>query len=196
MKYQNFKIRASAGCKLMTEPRAKSETLSETTKSYLKEWAICQMFNVQNEIKSKYTERGIQDEDKAIDLMMTVLDLPFTIKNEQYFENDYFCGTPDLIVGDTVYDIKCSWSAFTFPYFEKEIPNSDYFYQLQTYMALTGCRKAVLSYVLLDNKQIGHEYKIDDKTRIKTFSFEYDPEVIETLQNKVLQSRDYLKNIL
>jgi len=195
MKYQNFKCRDSASGKLMTNPRAKSETLSETTKSYLKEWATERIFGVRNEIKSKYTERGLQDEDKAIDFAIQVLDMPFVLKNEQTFENDFFIGTPDLIVGDTVYDIKCSWSAFTFPYFEKEIPNSDYFYQLQTYMALTGCRKAVLSYVLLDNKQIGHEYKIDDKTRIKTFSFDFDAEIIETLQNKVIECRNFLKQL-
>jgi hypothetical protein len=195
MNYQNFKIRASAGGKLMTEPRAKSETLSETTKSYLKEWAISQIFNVKNEIKSKYTERGLQDEDKAIDLMMTVLDLPFTIKNEQYFENDYFCGTPDLIVGDTVYDAKCVWSCFTFPIFEKELQNKDYFYQLQIYMHLTGCKKAVLSYVLLDNDVIGHKYEVDSKQRVKTFEFEYNPEVIEKLKEKVILSREFLKQL-
>jgi hypothetical protein len=195
MNYQNFKIRASAGGKLMTEPRAKSETLSETTKNYLKEWAISQMFGVKNEIKSKYTERGIQDEDKAIDLMMTVLDLPFTIKNEQYFENDYFCGTPDLIVGDTVFDAKCVWSCFTFPIFENELQNKDYFYQLQIYMHLTGCKKAVLSYVLLDNDVIGHKYEVDPKKRIKTFEFEYNPEVIEKLKEKVILSREFLKQL-
>lgn len=195
MNSENFKIRASAGGKLMTEPRAKSETLSETTKSYLKEWAICQIFNVQNEIKSKYTERGLQDEDKAIDLMMTVLDLPFTIKNEQYFENDYFCGTPDLIVGDTVYDAKCVWSCFTFPIFEKELQNKDYFYQLQIYMHLTGCKKAVLSYVLLDNEAIPHIYEVGPKQRIKTFEFDYNPEVIEKLKEKVILSREFLKQL-
>jgi hypothetical protein len=195
MNLANFKCRASASGKLMTNPRAKSETLSETTKSYLKEWAICQMFNVQNEIKSKYTERGIQDEDKAIDLMMTVLDLPFTIKNEQYFENDYFCGTPDLIVGDTVYDAKCVWSCFTFPIFEKELQNKDYFYQLQIYMHLTGCKKAVLSYVLLDNEAIPHIYEVEQKQRVKTFEFDYNPEVIEKLKNKVIECRNFLKQL-
>jgi hypothetical protein len=195
MNSQIFKIRASAGGKLMTEPRAKSETLSETTKSYLKEWAISQMFGVKNEIKSKYTERGIQDEYKAIDLMMQILDLPFTIKNEQFFEDDFFCGTPDLIVGDTVYDAKCVWSCFTFPIFDKEIPNKDYFFQLQIYMHLTGCKKAVLSYVLLDNEVIPHIYKVEPKQRIKTFEFNYEPEIIEKLKNKVILSREFLKQL-
>ena len=207
MNSQIFKIRASAGGKLMTEPQGKTNLdkyndalnnlkdlknkyknlknkecksgleiinkkipntkkiiqelqkikdiieLSGTTKSYLKEWAISQMFGVKNEIKSKYTERGIQDEDKAIDLMMQVLDLPFTIKNEQFFEDDFFTGTPDLILNGSVYDIKCSWDCFTFPLFDKEIPTKDYYYQLQVYMYLTGCKKAVLTYVLLNTPE-------------------------------------------
>lgn len=195
MNYQNFKIRASAGGKLMTAPRNKNEVLSETTKSYLKEYAISEIFGYQNNISTKYTERGIEDEDFAIDLMVQVLDLPFALKNEKTFEDDFFKGTPDLIIGDTVYDAKCSWSCFTFPYFEKELPNKDYFYQLQIYMHLTGCTKAVLSYILLDNLKLEHEYNIEPSKRVKTFKFDYDPQVIETLKEKVIQSREFLNQL-
>jgi hypothetical protein len=34
--------------------------------------------------------------------------------------------------------------------FESEIPNKDYYYQLQVYMHLTGCTKASLCYTLID----------------------------------------------
>lgn len=37
MKLPTFKIRASATGKLMVNPRSKSETLSETTKTYVQE---------------------------------------------------------------------------------------------------------------------------------------------------------------
>ena len=37
---KEFKARASSAGKLMTAPRNKSEVLSETTKSYIKEWLI------------------------------------------------------------------------------------------------------------------------------------------------------------
>jgi len=195
MNLNNFKCRASASGKLMTNPRNKNETLSETTKSYLKEWATERIFGYRNEIKSKYLERGIEDEDKAIDFSIQILNLPFVLKNEETFEDDFFIGTPDLIINDTVYDIKCSWSSFTFPYFENEIPNSDYFYQLQVYMYLTGCTKAVLTYVLLDNDKIGHNYNIENKKRIKTFEFECQPEIIETLKNKVIESRNFLNQL-
>lgn len=194
--FPNFKIRASASGKLMVNPRSKSETLSETTKSFVQEWAKEHIYGVKNEIKSKYLERGIQEEDNAVDLAIQVLDLPMVLKNEKTFENEYFTGTPDLIIDDTIFDIKCSWSAFSFPFFEEEIPNNDYKYQVNVYMNLLGLKKAKVVYVLLDNELINHKYNIDNSLRVKVFNFEYDEELIKNLEQKVLYSRDYLKKIL
>lgn len=202
MKTQNnFKIRASASGKLMTSPRLKNELLSETTKTYVKEWLIESIYGVRKEIKSKYLTKGLKLEDTAIDKAIEWLDLPFAIKNEQFFEDDFFCGTPDLIVNDTVYDIKCSWDCFTFPLFENEIPNKDYFYQLQVYMHLTGCKKAVLTYVLLNTPdELTYEEKhnydnMPKEYRIKTYAFDYDKSIIEVLKEKVTTVREYI-NIL
>lgn len=198
----NFKIRASASGKLMTAPRSKSETLSETTKTYVKEYITESIYGVRKEIKSKYLTKGLKLEDTAIDKAIELLDLPFAIKNEKFFEDDFFCGTPDLIVDNVVYDIKCSWDCFTFPLFENEIPNKDYFYQLQVYMHLTGCKKAVLTYVLLNTpEELTYEEKhnydnLDKKYRIKTYHVDYDVEIIKELQNRVLNVREYIKTII
>jgi hypothetical protein len=196
-----FKIRASASGKLMVNPCAKNETLSKTTKSYVQEWAKEHIYGVKNEIKSKYLDKGLMLEDTAIDKAIEWLDLPFTMKNEKFFEDDFFCGTPDLIVEDTVYDIKCSWSCFSFPLFEKEIPTKDYYYQLQTYLHLTGCKKAVLTYVLLNTPEEltyepQHNYDaVDKKFKIKTFEIDYDSEVIEELKNRIINVREYIQTL-
>jgi hypothetical protein len=196
-----FKVRASAGGKLMTEPRSKSETLSETTKSYVYEWLKEKIYGVRKQISSKYLNKGLKLEDTAIDKSIEWLDLPFAIKNEQFFENDYFTGTPDLIVDGVVYDTKCSWDCFTFPLFDDNIPTKDYFYQLQIYMELTGCKKAVLIYVLLNTPdELTYEEKrnydnVDKKYRIKTYEVDYDSEVIEKLQNKVVEVRNFIKTL-
>lgn len=196
-----FKIRASASGKLMTDPRIKTETLSETTKSYAKEWLIERIYGVRKEIKSKYLDKGLKLEDTAIDKTIELLDLPFTLKNEKYFEDDYFCGTPDLIVNSVVYDTKCSWDCFTFPLFDNEITNKDYYYQLQTYMHLTGCKKAVLVYVLLNTpKELKYEQKFDyngigSKYLIKHFEIEYNPEIIEKLKTRTIAVREYLETL-
>jgi hypothetical protein len=195
----NFKIRASAGGKIMTSPRSKTEILSETTKTYVKEWLIEHIYRVKKQISSKYLNKGLKLEDTAIDKAIEWLDLPFAIKNESFFEDDYFTGTPDLIVDGIVYDIKCSWDCFTFPLFENEIPTKDYFYQLQIYMHLTGCKQAVLTYVLLNTpEELTYEDKynydeMDKEYRIKTFNIDYSEEVIADLQKRVTDIREYLK---
>lgn len=189
-----FKLRASAGGKLATAPRNKTEALSETAKSYLKEWLIEKNYGYKKEIQNKYIERGLADEDLAINKAIEDLNLPFVLKNEEQFENEYFTGTPDLILDDCVLDIKCSWSCFTFPIFETEIPTKDYFYQLQIYMHLLNVSKAKLVYVLLDNESIGHFYG-SECTRVKVFDVVYDATIVLNLMEKVEEARIYLNSL-
>jgi hypothetical protein len=196
-----FKIRASASGKIMTNARAKSELISETTKSYVKEYLISQIYGIKKQINNKYLSKGIWLEDEAIDKAIEWLDIPFALKNEKYFEDDFFCGTPDLILENEVLDIKCSWDAFTFPLFENEIPTKDYYYQLQVYMHLTGKRKARLVYVLLNTpEELVYEEKhlydnMDKKYRIKTYEIEYSEDVIADLKERVTNIRNYIKTI-
>ena len=199
---KEFKIRASASGKLMTKPRSKSEVLSKTTKSYLQEWVKEKIYGFRKNIKSKYLTKGNEVEDAAIDYASENLGWLFALKNEEYFEDEYFCGTPDVILEDTIVDIKSSWDCFSFPLFFEAIPNKEYYYQLQTYMHLTGKRKAQLCYVLMNTPE-DLEYgdtndysQIDSKYRIKTFDIDYDEEVIAEMQEKVNQARDYIRQII
>ena len=186
----------------MTNPRSKSEVLSQTTKSYVQEWLKERIYGIQKDFSSKYTQKGIEMEDEAIDKAIEWLDLPFALKNEESFYNDFFTGTPDLILSDEVIDIKCSWDAFSFPLFETELPTKDYYYQLQVYMALTGKRKSRVVYVLLNTpEEISpyeqkHDYSnIDTKYRIKAFEVDYDESVIEEIKQRVVDIRDYIEKI-
>ena len=198
---REFKIRASASGKLAVNSRSKNDLLSKTTKSYIEEWLAGEIYGVRKQIKSKYLDKGNAVEDAAIDYASEELGWLFAIKNEEYFEDEYFCGTPDVMLEDKIIDIKSSWDCFTFPLFDEEIPNKDYFYQLQVYMHLTGKRKAQLCYVLMNTPEDlaygeTEDYTdIDSKYRIKTFDIDYDEEVIEMLQEKVLISRKYIKDI-
>jgi hypothetical protein len=140
-----FKIRASGCSKIMG-----IKGLGLTGQTFLIQSLKEMMFKRRSEIKSKYITKGNLSEEDGFTLMALELDLGMVFKNVSFFENDFICGTPDLIIGDTVYDNKCSWSLDTFPLFESEIPNKDYWWQLQCYMELTGCRKAVLAYTLID----------------------------------------------
>ena len=198
---KEFKARASSSGKLMTKPRSKSEVLSKTTKSYLEEWVKEQIYGVRKNINSKYLTKGNEVEDDAINYASAEKGWLFAEKNEEYFEDEYFCGTPDVILEDKIIDIKSSWDCFSFPLFYNGIPNKDYYYQLQTYMHLTDKSKAQLVYVLMNTPEEltfeeNHDYsQINSKYRIKTFDIDYDEEVIKEMQLKVKESREYIYEI-
>ena len=103
---KDFKIRASAAGKLATKSRSKSEALSQTTKSYLQEWAKQEIYGVRKDISSKYLDKGNAVEDDAIDYAAKELGWLFASKNDEYFEDENFCGTPDVILEDKIIDIK------------------------------------------------------------------------------------------
>ena len=193
-----FKLRASAAGTLI--PNGKGSLISVGGKTYLKEWLISQLYGVEKQIKSKYIDKGVMMEDQAIDFAVKMLNIEFALKNEQRFEDDYFTGEPDMILEDSIIDIKNSYDCFSFPLFESEIPTSDYYYQLQVYMHLTGKRKAQLVYVLLDTPatqwDAGIIYEVQDEMRIKTFDVEYDPAVIESLTAKVIEARQYINTLI
>ena len=68
-------------------------------------------------------------------------------------------------------------------------------------MHLTGCKKAVLTYVLLNTpEELTYEEKhnydnVDKKYKIKTFEIEYNSEVIEDLKNRIINVREYINTL-
>lgn len=147
-----MKIRSSSIGKIMTNPKTKGETLSQTTKTYLQELAVQEVYGIRKEFSSRYTDKGNEVEDLSIALCNDVLDLGFIYKNEEHFTNDWITGTPDVNTDEILLDVKSSWDAFTF--FEKilddDLKNKDYFYQLQGYLWLTNKTEAILCYCLID----------------------------------------------
>jgi len=178
---ESFKIRASAGSKING-----IKGLGETGKTYLKQWLKEKLFARREDIKSKYITKGNVQEEEGFTLMATELNLGMVYKNIQFFEDEYFCGTPDLITEDTVYDNKCSWNLSTFPMFEKDVPNSDYEVQLQIYMHLTGKKKAVLCYTLID----GHDEEIERQVKWQT-----NPKDIWKTINNLVYTKEYAETL-
>ena len=220
-----LKIRCSALGKIMTNARSKSEVLSKTCKSYLQELAIEEMYGIKKEFSSRYTDKGIEVERESIDLVQDNCDFGFMYKNEEHFENDFLTGTPDVNTDNILLDVKSSYDATTFPWFEEEIPNKDYYYQLQGYMALTGKRKSVLAYCLVntpfqiveDEVRRAHwkEHLIDEneelradvearhnfdhippEKRIKTFEVRYDKDVVKAIYERIKECREYYNTLI
>lgn len=152
-----YKERASQMGKIMTNARSKSETLSKTAMNRVQEKWIQDRFEKTQDVWSRYTEKGHQVEDASIELFAKMNGLFGVKKNVEHFENDFFQGTPDIILREEncVVDIKSSWNAFTFPFFTEAnvVPTKDYLFQLQTYMDLTGCTSSILAYCLIDTPE-------------------------------------------
>lgn len=215
---KTFKLRASAGGKL-----AGKRGLGRTGYSYIEKWVKEQIYKRRESFENKYTIKGNEQEDAAIDYIADKLGYGILFKNEDYFENDYFQGTPDVILPDLIIDIKNSWSPFTFPLFETEV-NPDYFYQGQIYMNLTGIRQFKVIYCLMDtpfeliesearsycwknnlefDDAILREFTekmtyndVPENFRVKEYSFEYDPKTIELLTERVEEARLYIDTLL
>ena len=61
-------VHASECYKLMTNPQRKSEELSETTKTWLKEKAVEEVLGLRKSVETKPMLKGTLCEDKSIDL--------------------------------------------------------------------------------------------------------------------------------
>ena len=80
-----MKIRSSAIGKIMTNPKTKGESLSQTTKTYLQELAVQEVYGIRKEFSSRYTDKGNEVEELSIALCNDVLGLGFIYKNEEHF---------------------------------------------------------------------------------------------------------------
>ena len=219
-----MKIRCSAIGKLMSTPRTKGEILSETAKTYIQDLFKEKELGISREFWSRYTDKGLQMEDEAIDFAGQVLGWDFVVKNEQGYENDYITGTPDVITKYLLADIKCSWDGTTFPLFDTELKNKDYYWQLQGYMWLTGLDQSELVYCLMDTPhqivedevrrahwkaglidedldlreavQSQHQFDhIPNNLRIKRFIVERNEDAIENIKEKVELAREYYEQL-
>lgn len=217
-----YKERASSIGKIMTNPRSKAEEISKTALSQVQAKWLQDQWGIKKVFWSKAMDKGNECEDDSIELFGRVYGLFNLKKNQESFENDHFTGTPDLLHEDWVIDIKSSWDGTTFPWFQPsdEIPNSDYFYQLQAYMDLAGKDRAILAYCLVDAKEdmiqdeirrqawqhkmveTSNEFddmvrfqmefdRIPEILRVKSFEFKRDQDVIDQMKDRVELCRKY-----
>lgn len=155
MQPKDIKIRCSSLGYIMTNPRSKSEILSETCKVHLCDIMVSAKYGRQTDIKSKYITKGLMVEEDSITLYSRVTKTFFK-KNEEWLQNDFITGTPDIYIGESIHkaekviDIKSSWDIFTFFRNHEAKLNQNYYWQLQGYMWLTGAKSATLAYCLVD----------------------------------------------
>ena len=218
-------FRCSSLGKLMTESRSKSEVLSETAKTYIQDVFKEKELGIYKDFSSRYTDKGIQMEDEAIQFASEVLKWDFVVKNETRFNNEWLTGEPDINTDNLLADIKCSWSGSTFPLFDETLKNKDYYYQLQGYMMLTGHETSELVYCLMNTPhqivedevrrqhwklnlidedlevrqavQEMHNFdQIPNNLRVKRFIVQKDEAAQQKIKERVEVAREYYQQLL
>lgn len=144
------------------EPTKNDEPLPQTAKSYLKKYYAYLKYGKWSaalDKGNKYTNKGKLAEEDSITLLSR-LDKIFLQKNEERLENEFLTGIPDILVRDNelrviyIYDAKTSWDVETFfDNLDKDL-NPLYWWQLQGYMALTGCKISEVSYCLVNTPEV------------------------------------------
>lgn len=176
--FSTYKFRCSSLPQLMIAPKTKSEVLSETTKTYLRELWIKEVYRREKLDKAnKYTIKGVMCEPDSMDLVSKVTGQTY-FKNTKQLQNDYITGTPDVIVKKgrkrtpvSVIDIKTSWDIWTYAAVDEKKAYKDYYYQLFGYMWLTGAKSGTLMYCLVNtpdpifqDEVYRHSFKFGDDT--------------------------------
>lgn len=143
------------------EPSKYDDPLPQTAKSYLKKYYAYLKYGKWSaglDKGNKYTNKGKLAEEDSITLLSR-LDKMFLQKNEERLENEFLTGIPDILVRDNelrviyIYDAKTSWDVETFfDNLDKDL-NPLYWWQLQGYMALTGCDVGEVSYCLVNTPE-------------------------------------------
>lgn len=187
-----FKIRCSAIGQIMSNAKVKGE-LSAGCKTYLENWYA----NDKEDIHSKYFDKGNMVEVECIDLMASVLDKGMAFKNLETKEDEYFIGTCDVELDECIVDVKSVWGRKGLHAACNGL-DKDYEWQLRGYMELWNKQNAILFYGLIDtpeecnfgNEVIYSDMPIDE--RWLAYNIESDPELIQSVIDKVIKCREYL----
>lgn len=144
---------------LIAKRDAKPE-LSQGAKSFLKQLFLEVAFGRYKDIDTKYTRKGTEVEHLGIAMANRVLGwglqsdyLAGLDFSKRRYKNDYISGEMDLNHPEVLADVKCPWDIHTFPFFAADVPTTDYEWQLQGYMMLTGHDQAELVYALVDTPE-------------------------------------------
>lgn len=205
------------------QPIINEVILSETAKSYCKEWLISEITGKKKDIRSKYLERGKAMENEAIKRISKHYGVDL-VKNVEPLENEYFTGEFDTKSTEIVIDAKVPFDCFTFPFFET-VPDKDYYGQLQVYQELTVLKKGSLCYCLengsdeqieklswqiskdlgkdepdiedwdLAEQELSYDH-LPESLRKKIFEFDFNEAYIRKAEKYVLSARKYIETEL
>ena len=192
-------FRCSSLAKLMTNPRNKSESLSETAKSYIKQVAKENFYGYTSKIETKQMRKGTEYEMESIALVNSVWFGSNFVKNQLRETQGYLSGHPDIITDDSIIDIKTSWSLETFPALPEDADS--YEWQVRGYMHLFNKPRAFVIFCMIDtddellsdwdNRDIHKVSHIDPTKRITVVNYERDGVLEELMLSRLRDASEF-----
>ena len=165
MSVHEYMPRASSMGALMTNSRSKSDPLGATAKTEIEKALTYNVFGIRDELSSKQIEKGIVVEKESIELAADVFDWldVDTTKPKIRLSNDYIGGEPDVLTKSVLADVKSSWNGSTFfpVFFQQDLKNKSYYYQMMSYLWLSGMEECELVYCLTNTPM----YMIEDMVK-------------------------------
>jgi hypothetical protein len=194
---------------MMTNPRGKTEELSATTKTWLKEMVKEEVFKYRKQLDTPPINKGIDYEFISIDLLNDTTFNSYK-KNEERLTIGWLTGEADIVTEDEIIDVKTSWSLETFPAFQEDangaIKKAGYDWQLRGYMLLWGKPKASISYCMIstpdsllkdwENREIHKVDHINPTNRVTTVTIERDAELETKMKERYEVANKYYKQYL
>lgn len=208
-----MKARCSMLHRLLSEPKSKSEKISASAKSAVREIAKYDLFGYQSFEGCKFTEKGLQLEEQAVRLSSLSRGLALK-KNTERRENDWISGECDIYIPTRkiIIDTKCSWDIGTHPFFkdeaEEKAKKQGYDVQMQGYMWLWDCEEAHVDFCLFptpldmvkpwenEEKLIDLVDQIPQKKRLTTVVIKRDEKVIEKIKQRVEAAQEYYQELI
>jgi hypothetical protein len=192
-------FRASQVGSLMAYPD--KDTLPKGAINYLETLVSQHLLNWQDEIDMLALEKGIAVENESIDLFNLVMGKQLS-KNTERKDNGLITGECDLLDGNTIWDIKSSYSKKTHKMFIDLKDNKLYFWQLVSYAELWDIEYAGLARCLVstpehlinkrDNPTWHFVDHIEPSYRVTTAKMQVTQEQREQLINRVKLAKNKL----
>jgi hypothetical protein len=200
-------FRCSSIGKLMTEPKTKSEgPLSVGAKTYIRSLAAQSIFGIDFEVTSKEMEKGLMVEQEGIAMLNRVRGLNLA-KNTERRSDGWITGEADLFNAAMRrgHDLKCSWSAATFPILVADCKDSLYEWQMRGYMRLWDADAWEVNYALITTPESLTKWEplfmhfvdhIPEHMRITTWIVERDKEKEDRMIEKIGHAREYFAQVV
>lgn len=184
----------------MTDPKSAKDVLSVGAKTAIEKIAKELVYGYDEQVSSKYMEKGIMVEDQSIALYNEVF---FTnhVKNTERRTNAWITGECDIATPPKIIDIKSSWSLATFPATAARGEDKTYEWQGRAYMWLWDVDQFEIAYCLVNtpSELIGYEQEelhyvdhINPELRVTRVQYTRDKELEEKIKQRVEDANLYL----